>query len=352
MHTINTQNKGWLLAGAFFAALATFLIFFSATGNEFVYLDDINYVIENPHIRTFDYPFVEWAFTSFFMANWHPLTMLSLALDYRIWGLSSFGFHLTNVVIHSMTVFFTCFLFAKLLLIVYRGGLENNISSSGAGNDSGMVAKSSRLKDAPTEALLILGSCAGALLFGLHPLRVESVAWVSERKDVLCLFFMVGSVWWYLSYATAQVAAAGKKRMITISYVMMLFLAALALLSKPVAVSLPLLLLILDWYPIGRLKNFRGLLRLVIEKLPLFALAAITSVMTVSAQNIAINQALFVDTASRFLVACKALLFYLWISLCRPHWHRYIRIQAMFGQVLGGSIWDMWRLSAFYAAWF
>jgi tetratricopeptide (TPR) repeat protein len=293
------------LPAATLAALITFLVFLPATKNGFVELDDLDYIVNNPHIGSLDWRTVVWAFTRFHEANWHPLTMLSLALDRRLWGLDPFGFHLTSIVIHSCTVFLACFLFASLLKAAFRAG-----SADAAGM--------------PNRRLVAGGSFAGALFFGLHPLRVESVAWASERKDVLCTFFAVAALWWYLRYVHQRSLRPRKGFPGFGSYWMTLLAACLALLSKPAAVSLPFVLLLLDWYPLDRIKSEGGFSQIIGEKIPLASLAAGTALLTLIAQQGPIALSSDLTAWSRLLVACKAVLFYLgkiaWPSALAPYY--------------------------------
>ncbi len=283
--------------GALLAALVTFAVFFPATRNDFVDLDDLGYIVANPHIRTFDLQMMADSFTRFFEANWHPLTMISLALDFRLWGMDPYGFHLTNVVIHCCSVFLACFLFTDL----YR---EAGCIRSAAVEDNAHLSRNGAA-----------AAIAAALFFGLHPLRVESVAWVSERKDVLCLFFMISAMWWHIRHARRQLQASPERSQLSGAYWMVQLTACLALLSKPSAVSLLPVLLIMDWYPLGRISGRASLVRMVVEKLPLLVMTAGASLLTVAAQQYAITRAPDVAPLSRLLVACKALLFYLWQSL-------------------------------------
>ena len=297
-------QNGVVWPGAALAGLVTFLVFLPAVRNGFVDLDDVGYIVGNRHIAALDWKTVVWSFTHFHEANWHPLTMLSLALDRQLWGGDPFGFHLTNVILHSGTVVLSCFLFAFLLRKVYAGG----------GPDP----------REPRTDLVVPGSLAGALFFGLHPLRVESVAWASERKDVLCLFFAVAAFLWYLRYADRRSARPGRGFWVFGSYWMMLAAAALAFLSKPVAVSLPLVFLIADWYPLARIGNRDGLLHALAEKVPLLAMAAGTALLTVLAQQEPISLMSYVPVSSRLLVASKAVIFYVaktvWPSSLAPYY--------------------------------
>jgi protein O-mannosyl-transferase len=288
--TEHRNNRG-LLPGAIVASLVTLLMFLTARGNEFLELDDLGYIIDNRHIDHLNWQTVVWAFTSFHEANWHPLTMLSLALDRQVWGLNPFGFHLTNILLHCGTVFCACFLFASIL---------KRIPS---------------LKGTPGRGVIVGGSIAASLFFGIHPLRVESVVWASERKDDLCILFFTAAVWWHLRYAALRSARPGDHLLRFRSWWLVLLMALLSLLSKPTAVSLPLVLLIVDWFPLGRLSGLDGLLRAVAEKLPLFLMVAATAVLTVFAQQEPMSIASDLNLASRLLVACKALICYVSLTL-------------------------------------
>lgn len=282
----------WVCAGALLSAVATLLVFAVVRKNGFVDLDDVGYILDNRYIDTLNWNTVVWSFTSFHEANWHPLTMLSLALDRQLWGMAPFGFHATNLLIHCATTFLACLVFAELLRLV-----------------------SPEMPSRLARWVINAGSILAALFFGLHPLRVESVVWASERKDVLCLFFIVAAVWCYLRYVSCPVDLTQGRHARRRAYAMMLVMACCALMSKPAAVSLPLVLLIMDWYPLARIRSRATLAAAVKEKAPLVLLSLGAVVLTVRAQQYAMLQALDVDAISRVLVACKALLFYLWKML-------------------------------------
>lgn len=282
-----------LLIGAVLAALTTFIVFSPSLFHEFIELDDLGYIVENRHIETLGWDTVVWAFTQFHEANWHPLTMLSLALDRQLWGGAPFGFHFTNMIIHSCTVFCSCFLFASLLRTVPFGQAAN-------GN--------TRIP----EWVIVVGSISSALFFGLHPLRVESVVWASERKDVLCLFFMTTAIWLYVRQNSGALPIPRHQRWKTGSFWTVPLISCLALLSKPTAVTLPFLLLIIDWYPLGKVADRGSFIRAVTEKLPLFLFSAISAMVTIVAQHEPISLSSELMLSSRLLIACKALVFYLW----------------------------------------
>jgi len=277
---------------ALFSSLLTLLLFLTVSGNGFVALDDFAYIVNNQHIATLDWETFLWALTAFHEGNWHPLTMLSLALDRSLWGLNPFGFHLTNVVVHSGTVFCVCYLFESIL-------------------DEARLGRNSSVRPYASGRMLTIAAATGAILFGIHPLRVESVVWASERKDVLCLFFLTTSLWWYLRYYGQCHELPGKSFYRFKSYWAALLLAGCALFSKPTAVSLPFVMLIIDWYPLERLTTRISVKRTLLEKLPFLLLSLIGVILTLSAQQVAIDKAPQVELSSRLLVACKALLFYL-----------------------------------------
>jgi hypothetical protein len=168
--------SGNLEVGAFFSAALTFLVFLTAINNEFVALDDFAYIVNNTQIATLDWNTFVWAFSSFHEGNWLPISMLSLAVDRFVWGLNPIGDHLTNIAIHSYTVFCSCFLFSLMLRaassLQHQGHGDNSVAQSQNGKPVGL-----------SERAVATCSIAGALFFGLHPLRVESVVWASERKD-------------------------------------------------------------------------------------------------------------------------------------------------------------------------
>src|SRR5579883_3044632 len=234
--------REWVAAGLL--AGISLAVFARALDCGFVNYDDMEYVTRNRDVlRGLTPGGVGWAFTTCYNSNWHPLTWLSLELDASLWhlpdgGPDPTGFHLTNVLVHAANVALVFFALRALTGAFWR-------------------------------------SAAVALLFAVHPLRVESVAWVSERKDVLSTFFGLLALWAYAAY----VAAPSRRRYLAVAGPF-----ALSLLSKPMLVTLPCLLLVLDWWPLGRLRpgDWR---RRVVEKVPLFALVVASSAVTYLAQS-------------------------------------------------------------------
>jgi tetratricopeptide (TPR) repeat protein len=210
---------------------------------EFINYDDPGYITENHGIRAGITPAsVLWDITTLHRSNWHPLTWLSLQLDYEFYDLRAAGYHLTNVLLHAAS---TVLLFSVLCFM------------TGARWCSAMVAA----------------------LFAWHPLHVESVAWAAERKDVLSGFFFMLTLCTYVRYVQSR-----ETRRWIANYLFVLVAFGLGLLSKPMLVTLPCVLLLLDYWPLGRWQP-GGRWRPVFEKLPLFLMSAASSVITVLAQR-------------------------------------------------------------------
>lgn len=251
----NFLNKKYFYMICLFLVIATLAVYWQVLNNDFVIYDDDKYVTENTHVHkgvTFDS--LTWAFTSSHASNWHPLTWISHMIDYQLYGLNARGHHLTSLLFHVAN---TLLLF--LILVRMTGTLWQ--------------------------------SSFVAALFALHPLHVESVAWVAERKDVLSTFFMMLTVWAYILYV--------KKREIK-GYLLVVLFFVLGLMSKPMLVTLPFILLLLDFWPLGRLCLLRDtknvatgqhtneradIFRLVLEKAPFFALAVGSSIVTFIVQE-------------------------------------------------------------------
>jgi tetratricopeptide (TPR) repeat protein len=253
-------NASWWYAAA--VAIMTTVLFQQVRTFEFVNYDDHEYVTENAHVRSgLTSTSVFWALTSLDSHNWHPLTWLSLELDYTLYGLNPAGFHVTNVALHLAN---TLLLFWVLRRI------------------TGETAR----------------SAAVAALFALHPLHVESVAWVSERKDVLSTLFWLLTTLVYVRYVARP--SLGRYSIVVASFV-------LGLSAKAMLMTLPCVLLLLDFWPLGRLSAERGteyedrnkpahprsplrvprsaLTRLFLEKIPLFAVSFLCGLVAIAAQS-------------------------------------------------------------------
>ena len=232
------SEKIFSLAICLCLALAVWLVFGQTLGYEFVNYDDAAYVYGNAQVsQGLSWRGIEWAFTYGEIGHWHPLTWLSHMLDCQLYGLNPAGHHLTNVLLHTA---------AAILLFL---GLRQ---MTGALWRSAFVAA----------------------VFAIHPLRVESVAWVAERKDVLSAFFFMLTLWAYVRYVRRPPS------MIRYGAVVLCF--ALGLLSKDMLVTMPFVLLLLDYWPLGRFSSFtpQVLLRRAAEKIPLLVLAIGSCVAT------------------------------------------------------------------------
>src|SRR6184192_2503368 len=218
----------------------TWLVFGQTIRYDFVNYDDNEYVYANPAITSgLTLHGITYAFSGRHAKNWHPLTTLSHMLDCQLWGVRADGHHFTNVVFHTIAV--------VLLFLVLK-------QMTGA----------------------IWQSAFAAALFAIHPLHVESVAWISERKDVLSAIFFVLTLGAYFHYARSP--SLGR-------YVTMSIMFALGLLSKSMLVTVPFILLLLDYWPLQRFGGWSSIKRLILEKIPLFALSAAGGFVTLWVQQ-------------------------------------------------------------------
>ncbi len=245
-----SRRRAWLpvvaLAGLTLVAFAPALVC------GFVNYDDDGYVYDNPEVqRGLSARTISWAWTSLQQANWHPLTWLSLMLDTQLYGLDPPGYHLTNLLLHLANVLLFYLLLRRLTGAIWR-------------------------------------SFFVAALFAVHPLRVESVAWVSERKDVLSTFFGLLALLAYVNYVRKP--GVGRYSLIVLAM-------ALSLLAKPMFVTLPFVLLLLDYWPLRRwqleqpgidgthVPPSQRAMSLLLEKIPLLLLSAASGAVTVWAQS-------------------------------------------------------------------
>ncbi len=229
------------IAVCIFLTAIIWIVFGQTLGHDFVNFDDDRYVYENPEVsRGLTLGGFKWVLTHSHASLWHPLTTLSHMADCQIYGLKAGGHHFTNVALHNIG--------AVLLFLVFRAM-------------TGCIWRSAFV----------------AAIFAVHPMRVESVAWIAERKDVLSGVFFMLTLGAYLRY----VRAPNISRYVTVS----IFLAC-GLMSKATFVTVPLVLLLLDYWPLQRANDFRAWRRMIIEKIPLFALSAAASAATVFAQTV------------------------------------------------------------------
>jgi tetratricopeptide (TPR) repeat protein len=228
-------RRTWLVGVAL--VLATLAAYCPLWHCGFVLFDDNDYVTSNEMVkRGLTWRGVAWAFSTVHASNWHPLTWLSHMLDCQLYGMNPFGHHLTSLLLHAAN--------AVLLFLLCQ-----------------------RMTRAPWRSALV------AALFALHPLHVESVAWISERKDVLSMLFALLSALAYARHAECRQA-----RFLWLSVALF----GLGLMAKPMLVTLPFLFLLLDYWPLQRWR--RPLVPLIVEKVPYFLLAAASCIATVAAQ--------------------------------------------------------------------
>jgi len=246
--------------------IITFLAFLNSSSFDFVVgLDDGEYIVDNPVIQTLSLRSIATIFTSFANGNYHPLTTLSYAIEFKLFGLNAMGYHTTNILIHLIN---TALVFLLILKISSR-----------------------------KEIAIIC-----ALFFGIHPMRVESVVWISERKDLLYTTFYLGALYFYCEYI---------RNSATRKYLLVIVFFVLSLLSKSAAITLPLVLCAFDYY------FKRGISKkVIIEKIPFFVLSAVFCVVTMMSQKSlgAINTGWMphYSALNRFFVVSYGVCFYLW----------------------------------------
>lgn len=303
---------------AAFVALITLAVYLPALRNGFVIWDDEQFIIDNYHIRTLNWAFFRWALNDLSFSIWQPAAWISHAIDYALWGLNPMGHHLSSIVLHSLNTFLVVMLIIRLL---EAAAATNSSSLSTGGADREPLAKSGSPGRASftldRKAILIAAATTG-LLFGLHPLHVESTVWITGRTDLIATFFSLLSIIAYISFAAMPRPGAGgiawKSSFLNKNYVMAFVFFILALTAKPAAVSLPMVLLLLDWYPFQRLATKRDIAWSAGEKIPFIAVsAAITALTLLAFRNLGIAGALLKTPLSdRVLVAFKSVLTYLW----------------------------------------
>jgi tetratricopeptide (TPR) repeat protein len=282
------MNCRWLTISVYiFLAAVTWMVFGQTLGHDFINYDDQTYVYENTKITGgLNLAGIAWAFGHVHAQNWHPLTTISHMLDCQLYGLKAGGHHFTNVLLHTVAVLL---LFAVLLEM------------------TGTIWRSAFV----------------AAVFAIHPLHVESVAWVAERKDVLSAVLFMLTLGAYVRYVRAPSIAR---------YLAVAALFALGLMSKPMLVTLPFVLLLLDYWPLKRFapetsikskakgldlweRQSRKLSGLILEKIPLIALSAISGTVTFLAQRQALGWSADLPVSLRFNNAVVSYIAYIWQML-------------------------------------
>lgn len=263
--------------------------FYNVLGNGFVWDDSLS-LLENKHYRGLSGKYLIWMFTTFRDANYHPLAWMSFGFDYTLWGMNPAGYHLTNLIWHIINSVLFFFLIKLFILSTHP---ENNILQ---------------------RKTLLTCSGAGTLFFAIHPLRVENVAWLSARADLMCAAFFMLTVMCYLKYV--KLIAHRKKW-----YILTLLCFVCSLLSRAWGITLPVILLILDGYPLRRLhvENLfiRSNTKIIIEKIPFIIFSITAGYLAFMAK---FQRALMLnmnehDGFDRLMQSVYGLVFYLWKTL-------------------------------------
>jgi tetratricopeptide (TPR) repeat protein len=310
--TPNTNTPRTIFLAAGVIVLATFIVYWQVHNFEFVNYDDPKYVTENPHVTSgIGWENIGWAFTTTHASNWHPLTWLSHIFDCQFLGLNSGRHHVVNLFLHAANAML-------MLLVFYR----------------------------MTRALWPSAFVAAA--FALHPLHVESVAWIAERKDVLSTFFWLLTIWAYVSYA---------RRPCVWRYLWTMFLFALGLTAKSMLVTVPFVLLLLDYWPLRRFGQRAAKLPagaaefkrssfwlLVLEKAPLVVMSLAVGVVTLLAQENVTVSMRGLNLYSRTANALVSYAIYLWKMI----WP--VRLAVFYPHTVTVPIWQQIPAGALLAA--
>ncbi len=266
----SAQRLRWTLP--LLIAIVTFVVFFPALQNGFVSWDDDRNFLENPSYRGLGWSQLRWMFTTFHGGHYQPLSWMTLGLDYLLWGMEPWGYHLTNLLFHAANAVLFFFVSLRLLSLAF-------FKTAVSGN-------------------LALHAAAGlaALIFSIHPLRVESVAWVTARRDLLSAFFLLLTLLCYLRASQVAESVFTRRRWMTAAVLVY----ASSLLSKAIGMTLPVVLLALDVYPLRRLGGGPGrfdrtahlerwfgpgVRRIWFEKVSFFLLAAISGIVALFIQE-------------------------------------------------------------------
>ena len=296
LNRINLSSDRQKLIVYLALTVLTFTVFWQVNLYDFTNFDDPLYVTENSHIQSgISLTGIRWAFsTTYADSLWHPLIWLSLMLDNQLVGLNAGGYHITNLILHIFCTLLLFWLFNRMTGAIWRSAFI-------------------------------------AVLFAVHPLHVESVAWIAERKDVVSAFFWMLTLCMYVYYTEKPVI----KR-----YLPVVFCFILALMSKPIVVTLPVILILLDYWPLKRFEFREGnfVLWQLKEKIPLFILSAVFSLITIYTQyNPSIKHFPF---SLRIANASVSFITYLEKTL----WPRDLAVfypypaQLPLGQVLGATL--------------
>ena len=270
-----TVNRRWKTVGICLSlAVLTWLVFGQTLWHDFINYDDPRYVYENTKITGgLSISGIAWAFTHIHSLNWHPLTTISHMLDCQLYGLKAGPHHFTNVLLHTLT--------AILLFLVLQ-----------------------QMTGGPSRTGSIWRSAFVAAVFAIHPLRVESVAWIAERKDVLSGVFFMLTLLAYVYYARLPRVER---------YLLVVSFFAFGLMSKPMLVTLPFVLLLLDYWPLDRIKD--QFWKRVLEKTPLVAMSAVSSIITFLVQKGVVGRTEELPILERINNAIVSYVLYIWQML-------------------------------------
>jgi tetratricopeptide (TPR) repeat protein len=235
----NTSQSRKKLIVYIILTVVTLAVFWQVHGFEFINFDDQAYITQNGHIQSgLTLNGIRWAFSTGYADLWNPLVWLSFMLDYQFYGLNAGGYHITNLILHILSSLLLFWLFCRMTGEIWPSAFV-------------------------------------AAFFALHPLHVESVAWIAERKDVLSAFFWMLTLCLYVYYTEKPAL----KR-----YLLVVFAFVLALMSKPMVVTLPVVMILLDYWPLNRFESQKGKTNLMLwqlkEKIPFFVLSAVIVIFT------------------------------------------------------------------------
>lgn len=274
--------------------LVTFIAFVPALRNGFVSWDDEKNFLANSHYRGLGLDQLRWMWTTFHMGHYIPLTWMTLGLDYVVWGMNPRGYHLTSLLIHC----------ANAVALYY---LARRFLASSAARHLVIGADDGDAPNAVEQHAVTLAAALSALLFAVHPLRVESVAWITERRDVLSLFFALLCL---LAYMRSAEGSAGRRW-----YWTSVLLFACALLSKATVVTLPAVLLLVNVHPLHRITaqdhRMATVRRIALELLPFVLLSAAAMMLSV----IALHPGEQLKLSGKLAVSAFSLAFYLWKTI-------------------------------------
>lgn len=272
--------------------ILTFFSYSNIESHTFLNWDDITYILNNDHIQEFNTANLYWMFTNYEQGNWHPITWLSFTANFELWGQNPVAFKLVNISIHALN---SCLVFFLTYLLLYAAKTRFHAETA---TTFGQLS----------EFELNIAAFFAALLFAVHPTHVESVTWIVERKDVLSALFFLATLVSYTKYRLND----NHPRWLTLALVFFLC----SLMSKPMAVTIPAVLIILDIYPLKavRMENFRfeTVKSLLSNKMSFILLALVVSMITIITQRAGIHALESAPIDTRLINACMSIILYLY----------------------------------------